>query len=385
MVASRGRAAHARVLGSPESARRNARASAIPEFLNPELSLLEFQRRVSSLAEDPTYRFANDSVSRDHQREPRRILHGADVWALRGGAPDAQRAGSDGLTVEEQLAAVIASVGEITARQAVCATACFVELGRHGTHVLGWNDLDAEQQSALRARFREEIQPILTPFAMTLSPGHPLPRLMHLSLAIATILRNGPDGPPRFAEVDLPASLPRFFVVPGADGRIAGCTRRNCSGESRPAASGHDARASVRIPRHPSAELELDELRADDLLDEVSRATAQRGQGAAVRLEVERGMPPCFARYCSKIFGESTSATTRSTSPTWRKPTGCSICAGSRSSTSDDPSLGYPRLRSRDAFAGETMSSTPSRAATSSFITHSSHSRVPSLDSSVTR
>ena len=41
-----------------------------------------------------------------------------------------------------------------------------------------------------------------------------------------------------------------------------------------------------------SAELELDELGVDDLLDEVSRATAQRGQGAAVRLEVERGMPP---------------------------------------------------------------------------------------------
>jgi polyphosphate kinase len=41
-----------------------------------------------------------------------------------------------------------------------------------------------------------------------------------------------------------------------------------------------------------SAELELDEQGTDDLLDVVARATSGRGYGAAVRLEVERSMPP---------------------------------------------------------------------------------------------
>src|SRR5262249_54212300 len=46
---------------------------------------------------------------------------------------------------------------------------------------------------------------------------------------------------------------------------------------------------AFRVTR--SAEIELDEEHADDLLEEVARATTARGQGIAVRLEVERGMP----------------------------------------------------------------------------------------------
>ena len=78
-----------------------------------------------------------------------------------------------------------------------------------------WNDLAPDHQEGLRDRFRDEIQPLLTPFAMTLSPGHPLPRLGHLSLSMALILRQRSGGPPRFAELELPANLPRFFMMPG--------------------------------------------------------------------------------------------------------------------------------------------------------------------------
>jgi polyphosphate kinase len=46
---------------------------------------------------------------------------------------------------------------------------------------------------------------------------------------------------------------------------------------------------AFRVTR--SAEIELDEEHADDLLEEVERATTSRGQGIAVRVEVERGMP----------------------------------------------------------------------------------------------
>ena len=71
-----------------------------------------------------------------------------------------------------------------------------------------------------------------------------------------------------------------------------------------------------------SAELELDERGADDLLDEVARAAAQRGQGVAVRLEVERGMPPDAPRAAARgSCVASESATTRSSSPTSRRST----------------------------------------------------------------
>jgi polyphosphate kinase len=45
-------------------------------------------------------------------------------------------AAADGFTGEEQLAAVLASVGEITSRQAACAEECLAELARRGTRVL---------------------------------------------------------------------------------------------------------------------------------------------------------------------------------------------------------------------------------------------------------
>src|SRR5512133_810568 len=254
--------------------------AAIPEFLNPELSLLAFQRRVLALAEDRA------TPLRERLRFLAIISANLDEFfmvrmpSLYAAAREAvSDATEDGLTVEEQLAAVIASVDEITARQAACAAACFTELASRGTNVRPWSALDAAQQAALRARFRDEIQPILTPFAMTLSPGHPLPRLMHLSLSIATILRNGRDGPPRFAEVDLPATLPRFFVVPGGQQRtivaLEEIVRANLD-LLHPGTTLEQAYV-FRVTR--TAELELDELHADDLLDEVSRATAQRGQG----------------------------------------------------------------------------------------------------------
>jgi polyphosphate kinase len=115
---------------------------------------------------------------------------------------------------------------------------------------------------------------------------------MHLSLGIATILRSGTEGLPRFSEVELPAVLPRFFSVADRRGRavvsLEEIVRANLD-LVHPGAT-LDQAYVFRVTR--SAELELDEIHADDLLSEVERATARRAQGAAVRLEVERGMPP---------------------------------------------------------------------------------------------
>jgi polyphosphate kinase len=329
--------------------------AAIPEFLNPELSLLAFQRRVLALAEDPStpirerLRFlAIISANLDEFF----MVRMSGLYATARQTPG--EPGSDGLTADEQLTAVIASVGEITARQAICAAACLVELGRRGTHVLAWNELDAAQRSALRTRFRDEIQPILTPFAMTLSPGHPLPRLMHLSLAIATILRNGPDGPPRFAEVDLPATLPRFFVVPGPGGRIAVALEEIVRANLDLLHPGTTLEQAYVFRVTRSAELELDELRADDLLDEVSRATAQRGQGAAVRLEVERGMPPVLrALLLEDLRREQAGDDALYVDDVEEVDALLDLRGLAQLDVGDDPTLGFPRLRSRDPFAGE--------------------------------
>ncbi len=198
----------------------------------------------------------------------------------------------DGLSPGAEVAAVSEAVASIAVRQAECFDQCRRAMESLGARVATWEALSDADRAVLADRFRDDIQPLLTPFAMTLSPGHPLPRLGHLTLSMAVILRQRAGGPPRFAELELPSSLPRFLTVsPSQDERtivpIEEVIRGNL-GLLYPDATVEHAYA-FRVTR--SAEIELDEEHADDLLEEVARATTSRGQGIAVRVEVERGMP----------------------------------------------------------------------------------------------
>jgi polyphosphate kinase len=269
-----------------------AGGSAPPPFLDAELSLLSFQHRVLALAEDATTPLAErlrflSIVSANVDEFFMVRMAGLSAAA---GEPGEEQA-DGGLTPSEQIAAISESVREIGARQAVCLRDCLAELSKRGIHLRRWSELSPEQQDVLAARFRDDIQPLLTPFAMTLSPGHPLPRLAHLSLAIATIVRNRAGGPPRFAELELPRGAPRFFAVDDPDARVFVSLEEVVQGnlEAMYPDSTLEQAFVFRVTR--TAELELDEAGADDLLDEVARAAGQRGFGVAVRLEVDRGMP----------------------------------------------------------------------------------------------
>ena len=264
-----------------------------PEFFNAELSLLAFQHRVLSLV-------ASDATP---LRERLRFLSivGANVdeffMVRMAGLIAATRDESaerrdDGLSPDAEVAAVSETVASIGVRQAECFEQCRRALESFGVRVATWQELPDADRAVLADRFRDDIQPLLTPFAMTLSPGHPLPRLGHLTLSMAVILRQRAGGPPRFAELELPSSLPRFLTVSASDdGRtvvpIEEVIRGNLAA-LYPDATVEHAHA-FRVTR--SAEIELDEEHADDLLEEVERATTSRGQGIAVRVEVERGMP----------------------------------------------------------------------------------------------
>src|SRR5689334_9514533 len=269
-----------------------------PEFLNPELSLLAFQQRVLSLADDARTplkeRLRFLSIVAANVDEFFMVRMAGLLVAANAPPADGDVRG-DGMSAAEELTAVNAEVGEINAHQAATFERCRAALAAVDVRIVRWDDLAPEHQSGLRDRFRDEIQPLLTPFAMTLSPGHPLPRLGHLSLSMALILRQRSGGPPRFAELELPASLPRFFMMPGdnpgSGSRVVVPVEEIIRG-NLPALYPDmlvEHAYGFRVTR--SAELEIDEEHADDLLDEVARASATRGQGAVVRLEVERTMP----------------------------------------------------------------------------------------------
>ena len=269
-------------------------AARAAELLSPELSLLAFQQRVLALAEDESTplreRFRFIAIVTANLDE----LYMVRMAALRRAALDERdepaAAGGDGLTPAPRLARVEAAVAGILASQSRCAEACLRAAARHGVHLLRWTDLTAVEREALTTRCQEEIHPGLTPLAMTLSPGHPLPHLPHLGLSLAVVFRRTADGAPHLAEIELPTDAPRLLAVPGRQGAVIAI--EEVMKANADLLHPNTLVESVHLFRVTRAgDLELDEERAATLLGAVESATERRPLNPAVRVEVERSMP----------------------------------------------------------------------------------------------
>ncbi|MGI9078097.1 MAG: CYTH domain-containing protein, partial [Gemmatimonadaceae bacterium] len=287
---ARTRAVASRMRASVPVTTSSAGGGAASEFLNSELSLLEFNARVLALAEDPgtplleRLRFlAIVSANNDEFFMVR-------VAGLKDDASEtSEERSQDGMSADEQLIAIALRVPPFLARQYNCYRQCMNELAKHGVRTVTWSELDDAQREYLRGYFRDELYPALTPFAMTLSPGHPFPTIPHLSLSLAVLVLDPGRPPAHFAEVELPERIPRFTTLPGCAHVIAmeEIVRANLAALYPDA---HVEQAWMfRITR--SGDLALEEESADNLLQAVHDATTRRARNAVVRVEVERGMP----------------------------------------------------------------------------------------------
>jgi polyphosphate kinase len=269
-------------------------AAATPEMLSPELSLLAFQRRVLALAEDPgtplreRLRFLGIVTSNLDEIFMVRMPELRQAAAAR---PDGKYTrGLDGLTAGDRLDRVEREIASIVDAQMRCATECLKAAEALGVRILRWSELAPEQQASLRERCRDEIFPELTPLAMTLSPGHPLPHLPHLGLSLAVVFRRGAGSEAHLAELELPRDTQRLLPVPGralAVIPVEEVLRANVDLLYPNARV--DGAHLFRVTR--AGDLDLDERSADDLLSAVSDATERRPYNLAVRVEVERSMP----------------------------------------------------------------------------------------------
>ena len=272
-----------------------ADADAVPEMLSPELSLLAFQRRVLAIAEDATtplrerLRFLGIVTSNIDEIYMVRMPELRQAAAARHNGARAR--GLDGLTPGDRLDRVEHEIASIVEAQARCAVECLKTAEALGVRILHWSALAPEQQASLRSRCRDEIYPELTPLAMTLSPGHPLPHLPHLGLSLAVVFRRGAGSEAHLAELELPRDTQRLLPVPGrplAVIPVEEVLRANVDLLYPNARV--DGAHLFRVTR--AGDLELDERNADDLLSAVSEATERRPYNPAVRVEVERSMPP---------------------------------------------------------------------------------------------
>jgi polyphosphate kinase len=233
------------------------------DLLDARQSLLEFNSRVLAVAED--------------ERTP--LLERFRYLAIVSGNLD-ELYMSAGARVPARQAE------ELLARQQRCIAECLARLEERGYRMRRWADLQEDQREALRRRFREEFFPILTPRAITISPGHPFPSIPPLTLSLAVAIQELETGPLHFAYLRLPGALPRFVELAGGDlVPIEEIVSANLAVLYPDRAV--EASALFRVTRR--GELELEETRAGDLLQAVEEELGQRALGPVVRLEVQHG------------------------------------------------------------------------------------------------
>ena len=199
-------------------------SSVAPEFFTPELSLVAFQRRVLAIAENPAtplrarLRFlgiVTSNVDELYMVRMARLRRDAAYERAHG-----SRLGDDGLTALERLARVEHEVVALLEAQSRCADACLAAAAAVGSRIVTWNALAESERDAMRRRFEDEIIPGVSPMALTLSPGHPLPHLPHLGLQLAIVFRRLNDDRPHLGELELPLDVPRLLPIPGRDGDV---------------------------------------------------------------------------------------------------------------------------------------------------------------------
>ncbi|MGH7664536.1 MAG: polyphosphate kinase 1 [Gemmatimonadaceae bacterium] len=331
------------------------------QLIGAEESQLDFDGRVLALAEDPEIplleRLRFLAITGSNLDE----LFMVRVGALK--AAGVEPAGEvlddgDGLAPAERLDAIARLVPGIVARQERYWEQCRADLAAHGIAVLAWADLDAPQRAELREYFREDILPLLTPLAITLSAGHPFPLLPHLSLSVAVTILDDAGEAAHLAQIEVPASLPRFVhmqaghaVVP-----VEEVIRANLE-QLYPNVRLEHAHL-FRVTRR--AEVRPLKRAGARLLETVEEAAGRRSGGggggsAVVRIEVERDMPQLLRDLLIRELQREQSATASPLGASDIHEVGSLLDLGALHELAglDLPRLRFPPFRGRSPLDGE--------------------------------
>ncbi len=195
----------------------------------------------------------------------------------------------DGLTAGEQLAAIRPMVVQLMEGSRICFREVLTGLNASGVHVVDYDALDEEQKTRARTYFESIVFPVLTPLAY--DPSRPFPFISNMSLNLAVTIRDD-DGAERFARVKVPSTLPRLIPVSSGDQDV-----RLVWLEQVVAAYLMELFPGMEIVEsHPfrvtrDAEIAIQEMEAEDLLETVERFVRRRRFGSVVRLVIDRHMP----------------------------------------------------------------------------------------------
>jgi len=270
-------------------------------YINRELSLLEFQRRVLEEAFD----------------EKLPLLERLKFLAILGSNMDEffmvrvsgirrqveariMEVSADGLTPPEILAAVRKLSLELYGTALQCLNRKILpKLEKEGVHILDYAKLTRPQQERVDLSFKEVIFPVLTPLAF--DPGHPFPHISNQSLNFAIVIRD-PKGREKFARLKVPDTLPRLLSVKRSSGSVRKdgtiphhhyfvwleqVIARNLASLFQ----GMEVIAAYPFRIIRDADIEIQELEADDLLESMQLSIRRRKFGSVVQVAIYDDMP----------------------------------------------------------------------------------------------
>jgi len=272
-------------------------------YLNRELSLLEFNRRVINEALDKTHplleRLKFAAILSSNLDEFFMIRIAGLKSQITAGVVELSY---DGKTPKEQLSEIREMLLPLYALQEkVLNKEIFPALEDYGIVFHKFNKLSNEDKEYLRQYFIENILPVLTP--LTLGPANPFPRLINRSLNIAFVLKDTirPNDENRIGFLQIPAVLPRFIRLYSQSKYSFILIEQVIRAFAEILYPGLSVEASNTFRVTRDADIEIAEDEADDLLSEIAEQVKQRRWGRApVRLEVNTRMPDFVSKLLMK-------------------------------------------------------------------------------------
>jgi polyphosphate kinase len=276
-------------------------------FLNRELSLLEFNRRVLAQAEDPSIpllerlRFLCIVCSNlDEFFEVRvaSLLAQHQMDSVHEVLPDKLAA-----TLER----ASAECRHLIARQyTLLNNEILPQLSEHGIHMLRRGERNAAQRAWVKQFFDKEVRPLLTPIG--LDPAHPFPRVINKSLNFIVELA-GKDAFGRgtgIAIMKAPRVLPRVIRLPDelSDKKGASYCLLSSVIQAHMADlfTGREVVSYSQFRVTRNSDLWVDEEEVKNLRQALQSELHSRNYGFAVRLEVGRACPEHLSSFLLDQF-----------------------------------------------------------------------------------
>jgi polyphosphate kinase len=291
---------------APNEAPAKPDFAAPKNFINRDLSWLEFNRRVLEEAQDPKQplleRVKFLGIVSSNLDEFFEIRVAGIKQQI---ASETSDVGPDGMSPTETFEAIERVAHEMVAQQYTLWKKEIEPLLQENNifiHLL--SELSAKRAAWARRYFQQEVFPMLTPLAVDAS--HPFPQLLNKSHNLLVRARANKGGEPMHAIVQVPRAVSRLIHMPRGDKGddswnyiyLASLIKQHVA-DLFPGLI-LDGVHAFRVTRN--SDLYVDEEEADNLLRSIEQELRRSSRGNAVRLEVEADCPNDFSNLLLEFF-----------------------------------------------------------------------------------